>query len=35
MIGEIEDSLGKSTDRITTRIKALSADQAIAEALFF
>ena len=35
MIGEIEDSLGKSTDRITTRIKALDADQAIAEALFF
>ena len=35
MIGEIEDSLGKSTERITTRIKALNPDQAIAEALLF
>ena len=31
----IEASLGKSTDKITTRVKALGAEQMIAEALLF
>ncbi len=35
MVGEIVDSLGKNTETITTRIKALSLDQMISEALFF
>lgn len=35
MMGEIEDSLGQNTEKITTRIKALDSDQMIAEALFF
>ena len=35
MISEIEDSLAHKTDKITARIKALSPDQMISEALLF
>ena len=35
MAAEIEDSLGQSTKKVTTRIKALNPDQMISEALFF
>ncbi|WPJ93957.1 glucose-6-phosphate dehydrogenase assembly protein OpcA [Coraliomargarita algicola] len=34
-MGEIEASLGKSVEKISTRVKPLGADQALAEALFF
>ena len=34
-MGEIEASLGKSVEKISTRIKPLGAEQMIAEALFF
>ena len=34
-MGEIEASLGKSEEKITTRVKPLGAEQTIAEALFF
>ena len=34
-MGEIEASLGKSEEKISTRIKPLGAEQMIAEALFF
>ena len=35
VMGEMEASLGKSEERVSTRIKTLGADQMIAEALFF
>ena len=34
-MGEIEASLGKSEEKISTRVKPLGAEQMIAEALFF
>lgn len=34
-MGEIEASLGKSDEKISTRVKPLGAEQTIAEALFF
>ena len=34
-MGEIEASLGKSIEKISTRVKPLGAEQTIAEALFF
>lgn len=34
-LGEIEASLGKQQERITTRVKPLGPEQTIAEALFF
>ena len=34
-MGEIEASLGKSKEKISTRVKPLGAEQMIAEALFF
>jgi hypothetical protein len=34
-MGEIEASLGKSEEKISTRVKPLGAEQTIAEALFF
>ncbi|TVP77453.1 MAG: hypothetical protein EA353_10355 [Puniceicoccaceae bacterium] len=34
-LGEIEASLGKQEERITTRVKPLGPEQTIAEALFF
>ena len=34
-MGEVEASLGKSVEKITTRVKPLGAEQTIAEALFF
>ena len=34
-LGEIQASLGKQEERITTRVKALGPEQMIAEALFF
>ncbi len=34
-LGEIEASLGKSEEKITTRVKPLGPEQTIAEALFF
>ena len=34
-MGEIEASLGKSEEKILTRVKPLGAEQMIAEALFF
>lgn len=35
MLAEVEDSLGQATEKFTSRIKSLSPDQMISEALFF